>query len=204
MYVHSFCEATVSVNFVKAEPVFTTAQIAASNCTFSTTAHIMPDYCTFYYCTNCSWQLHISCWLLHNLCATARYRKPWRTGEVMCSGRVGADESSTCRSDDVTPAQRWLQVPDKQAPKYVFQVWRWSVCLVPEFTRFTRDFFVSVWFFCDLGRAKMTPATLQCSSCLVGSFAAAFCWWLCCFCFFAFAFAAAAVLPVVSKLLTML
>ena len=45
---------TVSVNFLKAEPVFTTAQIPSGDCTFSTTADIMPDYCTFYYCTNCS------------------------------------------------------------------------------------------------------------------------------------------------------
>ena len=42
---------------------------------FLTTAHFF-YYCTFYYCTFFARQLHISCWLLHNLCETARYRKP--------------------------------------------------------------------------------------------------------------------------------
>ena len=67
-----------------------------------------------------------------------------RTVEVMWSGRVGTDESSTCRSGgrDTSAAltSNYGTSPQIRLPGMAL------VCMsdVPDFVRFIRDFFVSV------------------------------------------------------------
>ena len=84
-----------------------------------------------------------------------------RVVEVMWSGRVGTDESSTCRSGgfDTSTAltSNFGRSPQIRLPGMAL------VCMsdVPDFVRFIRNFLFLCDFFSDLGR---------------GSFTAAFCW----------------------------